>query len=857
MPNTVRSFGAACLASLLVACGSSSDATDFELDDGSIDGSIGGDATGGPDTKVSGFDVADSGGCVKRTCAAAGADCGALADGCGGLLDCGKCAAPGVCGALKPNVCGTTCKSLTCADIKANCGKQGDGCGAIIDCGTCTAPETCGGGGPSTCGVPGGACTAKTCADLGKNCGPISDGCGKLINCGTCTAPDICGGSGTANVCGGGTTGCVPKGCGTANCGPVGDGCGGIIASCGTCTAPQICGGGGVPSVCGGGGDGGTTGCVGLACKQVTCAGTATTSISGTVYDPAGKHPLPNVFVYVPNSAVAPFVPGASCDKCSASLSGSPLVTTTTDVNGKFKLVNMPVDTNVPVVIQLGRWRRQITVTTTKCGDVVVSAALSRFPKNKTEGDIPKIALTTGAADPLECLLRKIGIDDSEFTNPSGTGRVNLFAGEKLPALYVQATNKYNPALGGANFPAATQLWNATAASPGASPPVYGLSAYDVVLLGCEGEDTLSSGILGTNNKSAAALAAMQSYVNAGGKVFAEHYHYTWIKNGAAPWPGLISWNGTFEPFSNPTQETVLTGFPKGLLMNQWMKVVGAASAATPSLFPVNDARHSVTKVNDTTNVIRWVQAPSAKVDATGGKTYTNVEQYASFNTPVGAAADAVCGRFVFSDIHVSSGDTIGDPFPNGCTTKTMTPQELALEFMFFDLASRVCDETVPPPPPTCTKTTCAAGGVSCGPLPDGCGGLLDCGTCTPPATCGGGGVPGKCGNLTCTPLTCAGKCGPQGDGCGGTLSCPPCDGGSCIPLTCAGRCGPQGDGCGGTLSCPACDGSVCSPTTCAAAGAECGVIGDGCGETLDCGTCIAPQTCGGGGTLYKCGGVK
>ncbi|MEO7095889.1 MAG: hypothetical protein ABI175_21695, partial [Polyangiales bacterium] len=831
MTLSLRSLGLALCASFLAACGSSTDGTNLELDpDGSVEGdaSLGGDAADSGGFKLDDADV--GGGCKKRTCAEAGADCGALADGCGGLLECGTCSAPSVCGAFKSNVCGTSCKSLTCADLKATCGKQGDGCGAVIDCGTCAAPETCGGGGPSKCGSLGGPCTAKTCLDLGKNCGPISDGCGKLINCGTCAAPDICGGGGTANVCGGGTTACVPKGCGTANCGPVGDGCGGIIATCGTCTAPQICGGGGVPSVCGGGGDA-STGCVGLACKQVTCAGTATTSISGVVYDPAGKRPLPNVFVYVPNSAVAAFTAGASCDKCSAALSGSPLVTTTTDVNGKFKLDNMPVDTNVPVVIQTGRWRRQIKITTSKCADVVVPVALSRFPKNKSEGDIPKIALTTGAADPLECLLRKIGIDDSEFTNPSGAGRVNLFTGEKLPAIYVPATSSYNAALGGATFPAATTLWNTSAA----------LMAYDVVLLGCEGEDTLAPGITGTNNKNAGALTAMQTYVNSGGKVFGEHYHYTWIKNGPSPWPGLVTWNAAFEPFTNPTKETVLTGFPKGALMNQWMKSFGGATAGTPSTFNVNDARHSVSSVVDTTNVIKWVQAPSAKVSGGGGPTYTNVDQYISFNTPVGAAADSVCGRFVISDIHVSSGDSTGVAFPGGCTTTTMTSQELALEFMFFDLASRVCDETVPPPPPTCTKTTCAAGGVTCGPLPDGCGGLLACGTCVAPETCGGGGVPGKCGSLTCTPLTCAGKCGPQGDGCGGTLSCPACDGGSCVPLTCAGRCGPQGDGCGGTLSCPACDGSVCSPTTCAAAGAECGIIGDGCGSTLECGTCTPP----------------
>src|SRR5262245_51169616 len=148
---------------------------------------------------------------------------------------------PGLC---LPNC--TCCQTVTtCAAQGATCGTIPNGCGGTLTCGVCTAPQTCGGGGvANSCG-----CTPTTCAAQGKNCGTIPNGCGGTLACGVCTAPQTCGGGGVPNVCG---VGCVPTTCAAQgkNCGTIPDGCGGTL-TCGVCTAPQTCGGGGVANVCG------------------------------------------------------------------------------------------------------------------------------------------------------------------------------------------------------------------------------------------------------------------------------------------------------------------------------------------------------------------------------------------------------------------------------------------------------------------------------------------------------------------------------------------------------------------------------------------------------------------------------
>src|SRR5438067_242297 len=76
---------------------------------------------------------------------------------------------------------------------------------------------------------------------------------------------------------------------------------------------------------------------------------------------------------------------------------------------------------------------------------------------------------------------------------------------------------------------------------------------------------------------------------------------------------------------------------------------------------------------------------------------------------------------------------------------------------------------------PAPVPSTCMALGAECGDVADGAGGVLHCGACTAPMTCGGGGTANHCG---CTPRSCAAQnktCGTLDDGCGHALDCGAC----------------------------------------------------------------------------------
>lgn len=107
-----------------------------------------------------------------------------------------------------------------------------------------------------------------------------------------------------------------------------------------------------------------------------------------------------------------------------------------------------------------------------------------------------------------------------------------------------------------------------------------------------------------------------------------------------------------------------------------------------------------------------------------------------------------------------------------------------------------------------CVPTTCAKLGADCGEAPDGCGGTLSCGVCTPPEQCGGNG-PNRCGN-NCVPKSCeaaSATCGTLTDSCGQELECGTCGSlaGVCVNHQCTCQSAEQ---CGNSID-DDCDGQV------------------------------------------------
>ncbi|HEY2901907.1 MAG TPA: hypothetical protein VGL59_15090 [Polyangia bacterium] len=414
------------------------------------------------------------------------------------------------------------------------------------------------------------------------------------------------------------------------------------------------------------------------------CPGGTSTSLTGTTYAPNGKLPLFNVAVYVPSTPLVPFAAGVSCDRCGGTTVHA-LAAAVSDEQGRFRITNVPAGKDVPLVFQVGKWRRKVILpNVVACQEnAITDPNLTRLPRNRQEGDMPKIAITTGSCDMLGCLPSKIGVDTAEFGVAGDDKPVTYYQGAKnIPPGIPAGVTLIVPELGPPDMTPAETLWRNDSE----------LGKYDLTLLSCECDEY-------TSNKGAAAYAAMASYLARGGRIFGTDYMYVWYRYSAdSALAATLDISGGARQANSPM--VIDTSFPKGKALADWMKFLDPGltygQITSDTVFSnLNSAMPATTQV--------WATSTSPGSTTLGPR-------IVSVNTPVNVPSDQQCGRAVHLDAHISPAPALratvgadagmpGFKFPQDCGT-TLNKGEEALAFLFFDLAACVQKDTMPVVPP-------------------------------------------------------------------------------------------------------------------------------------------------------------
>lgn len=368
-------------------------------------------------------------------------------------------------------------------------------------------------------------------------------------------------------------------------------------------------------------------------------------TITGRVLAPNGELPVPGARVYVATTTVDPPPTGAGCWTCAGPLAGEPAALATTDSEGRFEILRAPAREQIELVVQTGKWLRTATLEgIVDCQDNPVAEADTRLPGKSSEGNLPSIALISGAEDTLECLLRKLGIDDSEFGYSASIERVQLYSAKG------GMTALSEPKEGSGQLSPAKNLWAS----------LENLSAFDLVLLGSELDENEA-------DKPQAAVTALHQYVTAGGRVLLQHFQNYFLKAGPANVSGLATF-GSQPNLPEPFALEVDVTSDRGQALADWLGVVAATD------------EQGKLSVSEGRNTVQAVEAPAVRL--LFGSAPATVQAF-SIDLPYGEG-QAACGRLTATDLLTAAGDTIDD-FPNGCSSTGLSAQEKALAYLLFD----------------------------------------------------------------------------------------------------------------------------------------------------------------------------
>ncbi|MGC4092541.1 MAG: hypothetical protein QM756_32615 [Polyangiaceae bacterium] len=142
-------------------------------------------------------------------------------------------------------------------------------------------------------------------------------------------------------------------------------------------------------------------------------------------------------------------------------------------------------------------------------------------------------------------------------------------------------------------------------------------------------------GCEGAANEHNTYDAALRSWADRGGRVFASHYSYTYLHDNGN-FADTAVWGGPYKVNDTTTTGILDTSYTKGAAFNAWLGVVNAWHPTYGSGYiQFKDPRDYVQSLKANTERFVYTDA-SAKINGTNINKQNAIQQY-SFNTPYGA----------------------------------------------------------------------------------------------------------------------------------------------------------------------------------------------------------------------------
>ena len=340
-----------------------------------------------------------------------------------------------------------------------------------------------------------------------------------------------------------------------------------------------------------------------------TCTGAATT-LTGTVYAPNGTDPLPNIYVYIAGK-VNPFPPGNYCNQCSKPLDVW-YTETQSAADGTFSLdlSMVPSGSTASFVVNVGSFRK-VTTIPVSCGANTAPALASTLPGKSADGDIPKIAVTTGNSDHLDQILNVLGITEYDCYE----GRAST-----------SSTPTCTP------IDTAVHLLEKTSAKT--------IDDYNLLFVSCapNAYKTFGTPTIASNTSA---------FVTAGGRLFATDMSYDYV---AQAFPSAITWmgpSGAPQPVNGANVGVAgsYTGKIDDPSLVTWLNKLGATTGATVPLQGFLNPWSVQASIPSSSNLI-----VDGTVSYSGG----------SGDVPLTTEFDvSSCGRVIYSSYHTAGGSVM------------------------------------------------------------------------------------------------------------------------------------------------------------------------------------------------------